>query len=626
MRPSTSLLALMLVIPPLAALPTVVPAAAQEGGQHAAGRQQVNVDVFYAPLAEHGTWVQHPEYQYVWIPSGLDASWRPYQEGRWLWTDEYGWYWDSAEPFAWATYHYGRWGYEPSYGWFWVPGDTWAPAWVTWRRGEGRTGWAPIAPDGRGYAYGTPRVTDPPVAESWVFVEDRYVGAQDLALHVAPIAAVAAWLKSDPTLYRPAYRDGVVTTRFVDRGAFGQGVTIVTRRVVFVDGYGDAFDDARGDRIGIYGPRVAAARTIPAPRRYERQLRENQRILVRDYVGDAVPGLAAPSAALLAVLNAQQRRDLAQSRWSGDEGAYRRQMQELAERQRAAVQKRIQEANRDARETQQKRLEAIRARNERMRDVVQQRQQRAQQVIDRLERERPNAVPAARQGGAGDERRPGQGTPGQTTPGQGSPGQGRPGQAMPGPGTPPGAPQRGSDDARPATPPAPRGPEGAPPRPDRAAPATPPRPDAPARSGRPSGDAPPSGAERQRPPAATDNRRPPERPDAPPVRSERPAPAAPAAPSRESAPRTPQERPQNAPPTQRPERPAAPTGGAQGAPRGEAPAPARERPAAPSGAGQGGGAQPQRPAPAGRAQPPERPVPSQNRPQGQGQGQGGTPQ
>ena len=67
-----------------------------------------------------------------------------------LYTEEYGWYWDSYEPFAWAVYHYGRWGFDPAYNWYWVPGDTWSPAWVQWRYGDQYVGWAPEPP----HAYG----------------------------------------------------------------------------------------------------------------------------------------------------------------------------------------------------------------------------------------------------------------------------------------------------------------------------------------------------------------------------------------------------------------------------------------------------------------------------------------
>lgn len=410
-RTLLSTVALALAVPAVASLAVATPAAAQQAQKQApaqpeqTGRERVDINIFYEPLAEHGSWVRHPDYDYVFVPSGLDASWRPYQEGRWLWTDDHGWYWDSAEPFAWATYHYGRWGYEQAYGWFWVPGDTWAPAWVTWRSGGGKTGWAPIAPDSRGYAYGAPRVMDPPVAESWVFVENRYLAAPELALHVAPIAQIAVWLSRDnPRVYQPRYRDGVVTTRFVDRNDYASVIEggIPSRRVVFVDNYRDEFVD-RGGYVGIYGPRVARANRVPPPPRFERELPQDRRILVRSYVGDRVPGLAAPSAALLSVIDESQRRQLREQRWSGNNRAYEREIDQLGERQRDRIQKTVEEANRNAGAMQEKRLEAIKARNEKLQQRVEQRQERAQQVIDKIRQERPNAMPAR----ATDDNRPG---------------------------------------------------------------------------------------------------------------------------------------------------------------------------------------------------------------------------
>ncbi len=32
-------------------------------------------------------------------------------------------------------------------GWVWVPGDEWAPAWVSWRKGNDYVGWAPLPPE-----------------------------------------------------------------------------------------------------------------------------------------------------------------------------------------------------------------------------------------------------------------------------------------------------------------------------------------------------------------------------------------------------------------------------------------------------------------------------------------------
>jgi len=101
---------------------------------------------FYDALSPLGNWIQTDDYGYVWQPNVQDPNWAPYTDGNWVYTDD-GWTWNSNEPFGWATYHYGRWVNLDGTGWVWVPGYTWAPAWVSWRYGDGYVGWAPLPPD-----------------------------------------------------------------------------------------------------------------------------------------------------------------------------------------------------------------------------------------------------------------------------------------------------------------------------------------------------------------------------------------------------------------------------------------------------------------------------------------------
>lgn len=105
---------------------------------------QVDVGIFYDGLAPYGDWMEMPDYGWSWSPR-VERGWRPYTRGQWVMTDD-GWFWDSDERFGWAAYHYGRWVNDQNYGWFWVPGTEWAPAWVSWRHGNGYTGWAPLPP------------------------------------------------------------------------------------------------------------------------------------------------------------------------------------------------------------------------------------------------------------------------------------------------------------------------------------------------------------------------------------------------------------------------------------------------------------------------------------------------
>jgi hypothetical protein len=103
--------------------------------------------LFYGSLASHGEWL-HMSFGDAWRPFHVGRQWRPYMNGRWIWTD-YGWYWNSSEPFGWATYHYGRWIFDDYYGWIWVPDDVWGPAWVEWRYDDDYIGWAPLPPQAR---------------------------------------------------------------------------------------------------------------------------------------------------------------------------------------------------------------------------------------------------------------------------------------------------------------------------------------------------------------------------------------------------------------------------------------------------------------------------------------------
>jgi hypothetical protein len=125
------------------------------------GRASVDLGFFYDDLAPYGNWIERPSYGWVWTPRAVASSWRPYQNGHWVYSDE-GWVWVTDEPYGWATYHYGRWYDDPELGWSWVPGDTWGPSWVSFQGGDDYVGWAPLPPgvdvsvgfSGGGYAYG----------------------------------------------------------------------------------------------------------------------------------------------------------------------------------------------------------------------------------------------------------------------------------------------------------------------------------------------------------------------------------------------------------------------------------------------------------------------------------------
>jgi len=110
-------------------------------------------------LDQNGTWVDNPDYGYVWRPT-VPVGWAPYQNGRWVWVDWYGWTWVSYDPWGWAPFHYGRWFWGANYGWCWYPGvigvrHYWSPGLVAFFGfgaggfggfGFGNVGWVALAP------------------------------------------------------------------------------------------------------------------------------------------------------------------------------------------------------------------------------------------------------------------------------------------------------------------------------------------------------------------------------------------------------------------------------------------------------------------------------------------------
>ena len=113
-------------------------------------RPTASYSTFYTKLEPYGSWLETDDYGYVWQPHEAERSrnWRPYTDGHWAYTD-LGWMWVSDEAFGWAAYHYGRWTRIGRIGWVWVPGEQWAPAWVSWRKSNDYVGWAPLPPEAR---------------------------------------------------------------------------------------------------------------------------------------------------------------------------------------------------------------------------------------------------------------------------------------------------------------------------------------------------------------------------------------------------------------------------------------------------------------------------------------------
>lgn len=165
-------------------LPVAALAPGMPLGVTAVQAQSISFQLFFDQLEPHGVWVRHARYNYVFCPTGVDTAWRPYSHGRWLYVQDRGWYFASDEPFAWATYHYGRWFADPELGWCWVPGTKWAPAWVSWRRGDNVVGWAPLPPEEDGYSVSI-EVSRRELPEAyWVFVPTERFVEPDLSVSI----------------------------------------------------------------------------------------------------------------------------------------------------------------------------------------------------------------------------------------------------------------------------------------------------------------------------------------------------------------------------------------------------------------------------------------------------------
>jgi hypothetical protein len=231
------------------------------------GHSSVDVGFFYDDLAGYGNWVQRPNYGWAWRPHHRSHSWRPYQAGHWVLTDE-GWTWMSDEPYGWATYHYGRWYDDPNYGWEWIPGNQWAPAWVAWQEGGNYVGWAPLPPsvDFRtGIDLNVSLGSD-----AYLFVPERQFLAPRLSGYFVPRAEAARIFPTTRNITRynlvndRVFNQGVPVDRF--QRTIGRSVP----RYQIADLSGNQrHQGARvaQNRVAFFRPQVDKAQVAPPPNR-----------------------------------------------------------------------------------------------------------------------------------------------------------------------------------------------------------------------------------------------------------------------------------------------------------------------------------------------------------------------
>jgi hypothetical protein len=201
----------------------------------------VSISLFHQDLAPHGRWFQHPRWGWAWFPTATDPTWRPYSRGRWVWTEEHGWYWASDEAFGWAVYHYGRWAYDEVYGWVWIPGETWGPAWVAFRYGDSDIGWAPLPPETLDASYGwDPRYTELSASyyqPRWVFIPRRYFLAPRIYLYAAPPARNVIFIRQTVNVTNYITVNRMVVNRSIEprRIESATGLRVMPARINLVD-------------------------------------------------------------------------------------------------------------------------------------------------------------------------------------------------------------------------------------------------------------------------------------------------------------------------------------------------------------------------------------------------------
>jgi hypothetical protein len=252
--PRTAVLSVLVLL-----LATTTAASAYDRGPRVA----VNISLFFDELAPYGHWYESPSYGWVWAPAGVSASWRPYLDGHWVYT-EVGWTWVSDDPWGWAAYHYGRWYFDPVLGWVWVPDTEWAPAWVSFYYGDGWIGWSPLPP-GTGFRAGFSFAAHP---RSFCFVPERRFLDPHVDRFAAPVAHNQTLLRRTRNVTRFATVNRTVVNRGVpvERIARARRRAVPTHRVVDV-GAAREVERARvrGREVPMFRPRVRAERPSHPP-------------------------------------------------------------------------------------------------------------------------------------------------------------------------------------------------------------------------------------------------------------------------------------------------------------------------------------------------------------------------
>jgi hypothetical protein len=262
--------------------PPPAAAAPRSGGrassttQTSSGQTQ-SYDVFYQKLQTGGHWFSDPTYGYVWQPDVASSrEWRPYSDGRWAYTDR-GWTWVSNEDFGWATYHYGRWAHRSDSGWIWIPGDEWAPAWVSWRESDEYCGWAPLPPE-------VADDSDVPIGgwvdsyydigpEAYVFVQTSDLGRETYRDVAIQPAQNVQFITQTRNVTNVAFAGNGVVVNGPDYNRIASRAKIAQYKLNYVtENQGRFGTQVSGNQLQVMAPAMKLQRNASAQPKVERQL------------------------------------------------------------------------------------------------------------------------------------------------------------------------------------------------------------------------------------------------------------------------------------------------------------------------------------------------------------------
>jgi hypothetical protein len=230
--------------------------------------EQVSYQTFYDELEPYGSWIDYPDYGYVWHPDA-GPGFRPYStNGHWVWNDSYEWMWVSDYSWGWAPFHYGRWFYDDYYGWLWVPGYDWSPAWVCWRSGGDYYGWAPLGPQfsiGVNLSFGS---YSPP-ANYWCFVNRQYIASPRVYDYCYGVQRNAVFI-NHTTIINNYRRERNVFMTGPGRREVERYTRQPIRSVAVRDVARPGRTQFRNNEVSIYRPRVNRNNNHLAPERVQR--------------------------------------------------------------------------------------------------------------------------------------------------------------------------------------------------------------------------------------------------------------------------------------------------------------------------------------------------------------------